>query len=62
MDKNIAAKLTQLSAIQAVDTRLDEIVKMRGTLPEEVDVLREYIEKLCIKIVDTENVTRRYRG
>ncbi|ROT47221.1 zinc ribbon domain-containing protein [Candidatus Cardinium hertigii] len=52
MDKNILPKLMQLIEIQEVDTCLDEIVKLRGTLPEEVEVLEKRIEKLSAKIAE----------
>lgn len=46
MDKNIAIKLTKLSELQEVDTHLNDILKLRGTLPEEVSTLEAQIEAL----------------
>ena len=50
MDKNIAIKLKKLSDIQDVDTNLNNILKLRGTLPEEVSKLEAQIEALSATI------------
>ncbi|CDG49737.1 zinc ribbon domain-containing protein [Cardinium endosymbiont of Bemisia tabaci] len=50
MDKNIAIKLRKLSEIQDVDTNLNDILKLRGTLPEEVSELEAQIEALSATI------------
>ncbi len=50
MDKNIAIKLTKLSELQEVDTHLNDISKLRGTLPEEVSGLESDIETLFTAI------------
>jgi len=45
MNKNIADNLTWLLSIQEIDTHLDGILKLRGTLPDEVNKLVQEIEK-----------------
>ncbi|TDG95733.1 zinc ribbon domain-containing protein [Cardinium endosymbiont of Culicoides punctatus] len=56
MDKNIAIKLTKLSDIQEVDIHLNDIIKLRGTLPDEVSALQRYIKKMSEKIVENEDL------
>ncbi|MBX9890122.1 MAG: hypothetical protein K2X94_02550 [Amoebophilaceae bacterium] len=46
MDKNISNHLKKLIDIQEIDTNLGGIIKLRGTLPEEVNELIQDIEKL----------------
>ncbi|AXI24401.1 C4-type zinc ribbon domain [Cardinium endosymbiont of Sogatella furcifera] len=50
MDKNIAIKLTKLSELQETDTHLNDIAKLRGTLPDEVYALEAHIETLSATI------------
>ncbi|WP_419241257.1 zinc ribbon domain-containing protein [Cardinium endosymbiont of Nabis limbatus] len=50
MDKNIAIKLTKLYELQETDTHINDILKLRGTLPEEVYVLERDIETLSTTI------------
>ncbi|MDD9139855.1 MAG: C4-type zinc ribbon domain-containing protein [Candidatus Cardinium sp.] len=52
MDTNIADKLAQLFQIQEMDIQLDNIIKLGGSLPEEVRALEEHIKKLHKEIVD----------
>ena len=54
MDKNIAIKLTKLSEIQDVDTQLNDILRLRGTLPDEVSSLEADIEALSQTIQERE--------
>lgn len=56
MDNLIATKLTQLVVLQEIDTQLNNILKLRGTLPEEVGLLEQDIEKLSDKIVDSDDL------
>ncbi|TSJ80851.1 MAG: hypothetical protein NMK33_05410 [Candidatus Cardinium sp.] len=56
MDKNIAIKLTKLSELQETDTHLNDIVKLRGTLPEEVYALERNIETLSATIKERESL------
>jgi len=44
MESTVAQKLDALSKLQALDSELDEIVKIRGALPEEVVDLEDEIE------------------
>lgn len=62
MDKDIAIKLTKLSDIQQVDMHLSDIIKLRGTLPDEVDALQQGIKKLCVKIKETEDLLATLQG
>lgn len=43
MEKTIAQKLASLMKLQAIDSKLDELVKVRGDLPEEVQDLEDEI-------------------
>ena len=43
MEKTIAQKLEALEALQKIDSQLDEIKKVRGDLPEEVEDLEDEI-------------------
>ncbi|WP_243516881.1 MULTISPECIES: zinc ribbon domain-containing protein [unclassified Candidatus Cardinium] len=54
MDKNIAIKLTKLSELQEVDTHLNDILKLRGTLPEEVSSLEADIDALSASLQERE--------
>lgn len=56
MDKNIAIKLTKLSELQETDTHLNDIFKLRGTLPEEVYALETHIETLSATIQERESL------
>ena len=56
MDKNISIKLTKLSELQETDTHLNDILKLRGTLPEEVYALETYIETLSATIKERESL------
>ncbi|WP_339044194.1 zinc ribbon domain-containing protein [Cardinium endosymbiont of Tipula unca] len=62
MDKDIAIKLTKLSDIQEVDIHLSDIIKLRGTLPDEVDALQQDIEKLCVKMQETKDLLATLQG
>lgn len=44
MDKTISHKLRKLSELQNIDLQADGILKLRGTLPEEVEQLRMDIQ------------------
>lgn len=55
MDKNIGIKLTKLSEIQEIDTHLNDLIKLRGTLPEEVSLLEADIENLRATIKSHES-------
>ncbi|WP_342265354.1 zinc ribbon domain-containing protein [Cardinium endosymbiont of Philonthus spinipes] len=61
MDKNIAIKLTKLSELQETDTHLNDIVKLRGTLPEEVYALEIHIKNLSETIQEREMVLTNLR-
>lgn len=56
MDKNIVIKLTKLSELQETDTHLNNILKLRGTLPEEVYALETHIETLSATIQEREGL------
>ena len=43
MESTVAEKLESLNKLQAVDSKLDEIKKIRGALPEEVMDLEDEI-------------------
>lgn len=43
MESTVAQKLENLLALQAIDSKLDEILKVRGDLPEEVRDLEDEI-------------------
>ncbi|WP_026998968.1 zinc ribbon domain-containing protein [Eisenibacter elegans] len=43
MERTVAQKLTALLKLQSIDTQLDEIKKIRGDLPEEVQDLEDEI-------------------
>lgn len=44
MEKTVAQKLDALYKLQSIDSQLDEIIKLRGALPEEVADLEDEIE------------------
>jgi hypothetical protein len=50
MDKTISHKLTKLSELQNIDLHLDGILKLRGTLPDEVNLLRIDIQNRSLQI------------
>ena len=54
MDKNIAKDLTKLINLQDIDTQLDDIIKLRGSLPQEVVDLEEEGAKLQAHLLATE--------
>ncbi|CAH2559615.1 zinc ribbon domain-containing protein [Cardinium endosymbiont of Oedothorax gibbosus] len=62
MDKDIAIKLTKLSELQETDTHLNDIFKLRGTLPEEVCALEAHIETLSATIQERESLLIALRG
>ncbi len=43
MEKTIAQKLASLLKLQSIDSKLDELIKVRGDLPEEVQDLEDEI-------------------
>ena len=54
MEKTTGKKLTLLLALQAMDSRLDEIEKIRGSLPEEVKDLKDELAGVQTRIKNTE--------
>ncbi|HLP34585.1 MAG TPA: C4-type zinc ribbon domain-containing protein [Amoebophilaceae bacterium] len=59
MDKTISHKLTKLSELQNIDLHLDGILKLRGTLPDEVNLLRIDIQNRSLQIQEQEALTAR---
>jgi predicted nucleic acid-binding Zn-ribbon protein len=59
MDKTISHKLTKLSELQDIDLQLDAILKLRGTLPEEVNLLRMAIQSRSLQIQEQEGLVVR---
>lgn len=49
-DRSIESNLTKLYALQNIDTRIDQIVRMRGELPMEVEDLEDEVAGLETRI------------
>ncbi|MCB0851896.1 MAG: hypothetical protein KDD63_06745, partial [Bacteroidetes bacterium] len=49
MDNPIAVRLNALASLQLLDSKLDEIHRLRGSLPEEVSDLEDDLEGLITR-------------
>ncbi|MCC5920814.1 MAG: C4-type zinc ribbon domain-containing protein [Cyclobacteriaceae bacterium] len=50
MEKTVAQKLDSLLKLQSLDSQLDELIKLRGALPEEVSDLEDDVAQLDTRI------------
>ncbi|MFD1186345.1 zinc ribbon domain-containing protein [Pontibacter rugosus] len=50
MESTVASKLEALSKLQSIDSQLDEIRRVRGDLPEEVQDLEDEIEGYEVRV------------
>ena len=50
METSVAEKLQALVKLQKIDSRLDAIRKLRGSLPEEVSDLEDDLEGLRTRV------------
>ena len=62
MEETIERKLNALLDLQAIDCKLDNIAKMRGVLPEEVEDLENELASLQARSIDTQEALSNLEG